>query len=81
MDNMFNDPRSKEQMTYVTVRYEENKPETYSGLEITLPDGEVHILNTGEFLRDYMRAIEEYEPFYKSSTVDTYMRETGIGLN
>lgn len=80
MDDLrFTVPDKNEQLPIVTVIYKEGNPETYQGIEITLPDGELHKLNTGEFIRDYMCAMRKYEPFHKSSSVDTYIRESGIG--
>ena len=57
---------------YVTVDYDESKPETYRGIVIELPDGEVHRINTGDFNRDYQRTLDEYTPFAQSSMVDNF---------
>jgi len=62
---------------FVTVDYDEFKPETYRGIVITWEGREIR-KNSGDFVMDYMYVIEEYAPFNKSSMVDHYMADAQI---
>jgi hypothetical protein len=62
---------------FVTVDYDEFKPETYRGFVIDWEGRKTRIF-TGDFGRDYAYVLTEYTPFQHSSTIDHYLKDSGV---
>ena len=62
---------------FVTVDYDECRPETYRGILVIEGDEQTRI-NSGDFMRDYIHVCDEYTPFLESSTIFNYMQDVMI---
>lgn len=61
-------------LPYVSVIYEEWKPETYQGIKIQHETTE-ELINTGNFMADWLTVQQKIKYFNCSSTVDNFMKD------